>query len=437
MKREFWTNRLNLVLSLVTGSIGTTVLWTLPATLLQNGKSTFLYNYIFFMLVIAMPISILELCAGRHSQKNALCTFMNYGKHTLTKYTGIIFIITIPLFALLANITGLLSTYLALSICNLIVHSDLESLWESIGQSGSHIICSASFAMILSGYVLYSGIKQGLERWNKVLFTTILFMFLSLFVVTMFLQEFKQSLNLLFSIHFMHWSLSSSLSALSLAILSLRLGTTLSVTYGSYMTNKDDIPKTALYFTTTMIATAIIVVLTLTTLSLHLEIEWMDNLYFIFVYLIKALRYFSTSYIITALLFFTFWLSMVASMIAINEVAVSNLIEMLSISRLKAIFFVGTIAITAFFLPIFFLPIKLGTNLINETSAVIFSYAIPIATIISTVLIGWRTNKAVLYQEFMQNSSLKNWKTIWLILVRFVSPVIILALIIHQFTINH
>jgi hypothetical protein len=65
--RETWGGKLDFFLSALGYAVGLGAVWRFPYLCYKNGGGVFLIPYFFFMLVIGIPLTFLELAVGKFS----------------------------------------------------------------------------------------------------------------------------------------------------------------------------------------------------------------------------------------------------------------------------------------------------------------------------------------------------------------------------------
>ena len=75
MKREKFSSRLGFILISAGCSIGLGNVWRFPYITGQYGGAAFVLIYLFFLLILGLPIMVMEFSVGRASQKSAALSF--------------------------------------------------------------------------------------------------------------------------------------------------------------------------------------------------------------------------------------------------------------------------------------------------------------------------------------------------------------------------
>ena len=74
-EKSTFGSRLGVILAAAGSAVGLGNVWRFPTEVGQGGGAAFILIYIFFMLVLGVPVMISELAIGRHGQKNVSHSF--------------------------------------------------------------------------------------------------------------------------------------------------------------------------------------------------------------------------------------------------------------------------------------------------------------------------------------------------------------------------
>lgn len=429
--REHWTSQFGAFLALSGGAIGLGSLWLFPTALLYCGKSTFVYAYIFFTVILAIPISIGELIAGRHAQRSAVVAFFNYARGSrIIRYSGLICLLVLPpALAFYSSLSGYFLIYALFSLFDIVKSANAQDLWDNCIHSVPCNVFGAWGVIVLTVAIIYSGIKEGIEKWNRILLNLLFFMLIFILIGVSTLPQFSEACKIVLSFDLNEFNNHTLLASAGIALFSMCAGTSGAITYGSYMSVKSDIPKISFCTAFFVSLISILASIMYTTVALSSNVELTSDLGFVFVVLVEILQKTPFPYIFSFVFFAIFCFAAITSTVSILEIIVSNIMEIFEMSRRKISVLIGI------FFMIITTPIALSSNpkyfsfnLVSLLAELVSEYLIPLAAIVTVLFIGWKLNKSLLKQEFMQNSIFKNLSNTWLFLIRFVAPIAILAI---------
>ena len=160
---------------------------------------------------------------------------------------------------------GLISAILILSFYSVVGGWVLDFFYQSVsfqfqgksaaeisdilgGMLGDPVRMSISHTLFmgLTVAMVYGGIKDGLERWTKILMPALLVLLVAMLAKSVSLDGFSAAISFLFSPDFSKLSPAGILEAVGHSFFTLSLGMGAMLTYGSYLNEKEDLLKTGL-----------------------------------------------------------------------------------------------------------------------------------------------------------------------------------------------
>lgn len=352
--REQFGSRVGFVLAAAGSAVGIGNLVGFPVNAAKNGGGAFLLLYALFVLFICLPVMMTEIAAGRHSQKNPLCTYDTIAQHHRGwRIGGWLALITPYMIAVFYSVI----TLWILGYLSAIITGDLKDLAspDYFGQfinSKSvfvYLFCVAAFV----GGVLYFGVEEGIERGAKIMMPMLVIMLIALvaFVLTRDNAFAGAKYFLIPDLGKINASVINS--AMSQAFFSLSLGMGILITYGSYMRRDASISQSAklVAFTDTGVAftAGLLVMPAIFSFNPDLNPEELSDssVALIFTFLPKiflamepSLGYFGAS-TIAAVFFLLVLVAALTSLISIIEVPVCGALDKHNFGRGKALLYVG------------------------------------------------------------------------------------------------
>ena len=250
--RGEWSSQLGFVLAAAGSAVGLGNIWRFPYVAGESGGGAFVLIYLVCVVFIALPVMLLEISLGRATQKNPVGAFLAIRPGTRWRYLGYL--------ALLTGL-GILSYYAVIAgkvVAYCVSYAQSLVTGASAGYQGAttSTLFYFAFFLILTVLVVVGGVQRGIERWAKIL--------MPLLLVTMF-GVIVRGLLLEGSMDGVRWFLMPDLakidgrvvlSAMAQAFFSLSLGMGAMLTYGSYLSKKQDILRcgTWVVFFDTLIA---------------------------------------------------------------------------------------------------------------------------------------------------------------------------------------
>ena len=238
--RERWKSRFGFILATIGAAAGLGNIWRFSYVAGENGGGAFLLTYLVCVIVVGLPLVVAEIAIGRRSRAGAVETFRRLAPGTL--WIG-------------AGYLGIAAAFIILSYYGVVAGWALRYLIASLGLAGAGAGHASEFAefvshpvapvlwqaamMALATVVVAGGVRDGIERVNKVLMPLLGLILVVLAAFSVTLDSARGGLAFLFSIESAAFSDPNLyLAALGQAFFSLGVGMALFITYGSYLTDR-------------------------------------------------------------------------------------------------------------------------------------------------------------------------------------------------------
>lgn len=260
-QREHWGSKAGFILAAAGSAIGLGNIWKFPYIAGENGGAAFIFVYLVCIALIGLPVLMGEVLLGRATQRNPVGAFK--------KLSGKPFWITIGSMGVLAGFI-ILSFYTV--IAGWSIGYIVEALKGSFAQFADPSMSSKYFSERVSdvqwilGYhtlfsvmamgVVYAGVNKGIEKGSKIMMPVLFVLLIVLVIRGVTLPGAEKGLAFLWSPDWSKISGQSVLIALGHAFFTISLGMGAMMTYGSYLSEKDNIPSASLQivFLDTLIA---------------------------------------------------------------------------------------------------------------------------------------------------------------------------------------
>jgi len=250
-ERGEWGSRFGFVLAAAGSAIGLGNIWRFPYVTGQNGGAAFLILYLLCVLLLGVPVMVAELTIGRYSRRNpvgAFATIRPGSYWTLVGYLGVL--TGVCILSYYTVMAGYSIGYIVKTLIN------NQTSFESFTANTWLSIPLFLAFMVLTVLVVQGGIKDGIERWAKILMPILLLLLVVLIIRSITLPGAGKGLTFYFKPDFSKVTGKTILAALGQAFFSLSLGMGAMITYGSYLSKRDNIVTSGCYvaFFDTLIA---------------------------------------------------------------------------------------------------------------------------------------------------------------------------------------
>lgn len=247
--RDHWSSSLGFVLAAAGSAVGLGNLWKFPYITYDNHGGAFVLVYLACILAVGLPIMMAEILLGRMTQQSPVGAMKAaVGRH----------------WALVGGL-GVLAGFVILGYYNVVAGWSLRSFvqcaqWSAsgfpagaaigddfgafIGSAGLQVGLAALF-MGVTVFVVSRGISHGIERVARILLPTLFGILLLLLVSALRMEGAGEALGFIFRPDFSQLDRHGLLEALGHAFFTLSLGMGAMITYGSYLSRRDSVVKSA------------------------------------------------------------------------------------------------------------------------------------------------------------------------------------------------
>lgn len=238
--RSAWSGKWAFILAAAASAVGLGNMWRFPYLAAKYGGGAFLLVYIILVVTFGFALMMAETALGRKTGQSAIGAFKSFGK----KYAiiGILasavpFIIT-PYYSLIGGwVTKYMVAYLVEPAS--VIAGD-TFFTGFILQNGETFIWMILFILLVVGIVAL-GVKNGIERVNKVLMVALIAMAVGISAFALTLPGALDGLAYYLIPDFSKFSVEMVVAAMGQMFFSLSLAMGIMVTYGSYFQKDEDL----------------------------------------------------------------------------------------------------------------------------------------------------------------------------------------------------
>lgn len=181
-KKEFFTSRWGMILSVIGIAVGTGNIWRFSRIVAQNGGGSFLIPWVIFLLVWSVPLIIAELAIGKYTRYGPIGGIAKLAGEKFGWMGAFIGFVSTAIMFYYSVVAGWCMKYLTNALSgSLVTTADHFELWNSF-TSGPEPILFHAAAMLIGAFVIYKGVVNGIERTNRILIPSLLVILLTLAV---------------------------------------------------------------------------------------------------------------------------------------------------------------------------------------------------------------------------------------------------------------
>ncbi len=423
--RPIFSSRIATVLTLIGIAVGLGNVWRFPYMMGKYGGSAFLFVYLAFTLLFAIPALTAEMALGRATQKGPLGAFSQvFGKHWGRIAGGIILLSLAMATSYYAVVIGNVLYTSWFSVATGFSNDTLAVFGSGLGKGWMQYLITVAI-IILSLFVIRRGLRKGIEPLSKFFVPFFLIAIIYLIINALSLEGAGEKMLNFLKPDFEALDTEQVFAALGQTFFSVGLGGNFMIIFGSYLQKQEKIPKIAVMTAVGDVSAALLASLFIIPAILVFGLNMAEGPTLIFSTLPQLFIEMPAGRFVGSL--FLISLSMVAilSLVAALEVVVSGLSDFpkLNKHRNKIIWCVG-IGLSLVALPSALNPALIGTlDLIFGSGMMVFGSAM---TVIGLV---WGLGKMKALKEIF-GADLPQWKAFYHFWIKWVVPIALILVLI-------
>jgi NSS family neurotransmitter:Na+ symporter len=445
--RDTWGSKAAFVLAAAGSAIGLGNIWGFPTVAGQNGGAAFLLIYLAAVALIGAPVMLAELIVGRRTQRNPVGAFKALAPGSVWVVVGGLGVFTgIIILSFYSVIAGWTLSYIFKTITGTFQAGvDTEAIYNELAGSAVPAISWHLLFICITIYVVLGGVRDGIERWTKVLMPVLFALLVLLAVRAVTLSGAEAGLAFYLKPDFSKVTGTVILSAIGQAFFSLSLGMGAMITYGSYVSKRDDLVSSAAWVTFADTTIAILAGLIIFPTLFHAGLEpGAGGPGMVFVVLTSLLSsippapyggvIFGTGF------FMLLGIAALTSSVSLLEVVTSWAVDERGMSRRKAAISLGIVAF------VIGVPSALangavswltnlpgiGMDFLSFLFMLFGQYSLVIGALLISLFVGWVWGVKAAGEEVRENDGEFPLGKTWGFLIRFVAPSAIVAILVKM-----
>ncbi len=435
--RGHFGTRLGFILAAAGSAIGLGNIWKFPYLAGENGGAVFLILYLGFVFTIGLSIMLAELAIGRTTQRNPVGAFKTLKRGPWTAVGAMGVFAGFFILSFYSVVGGWTFAYAFKSATGLLATQDIKILGNAFGGFISNpiepLIYHALF-MVITITIVLRGVDIGIERTCRILMPLLFILILVLCIRSLTLPGADVGITFFLEPDFSKISGTMITSALGHAFFSLSLGMGAMITYGSYLSNKVNLPHAALWVTSLDSIIAVMAGFMILPAVFAFGYDPAAGPGLTFITLPAVFSQIPGGMFFGTLFFILLAVAALTSAISLIEVVVAYLIDEKKLSRTRAAIVSGS---TIFLLGV---PSSLslgiwsdftiaGKNIFDIMDYLASNIMLPAGGIFIALFAGW-----VAFPKIMNDSEGGiqdfRWASIWQIICRYIAPAAIAVILI-------
>ena len=444
-ERGHFASNMGMILATAGSAVGLGNIWRFPYMTGQDGGAAFILVYLVCVVLLGIPGMVAEFIVGRHGSANAVRAYGIVGGGKWWRGVGLLGVITSTIIlGFYAVVAGWCMQYFFSSLAGQI-HGGSHAAAEYFRQFSTSATVPAAWAVtfiLVTHVVVTKGIRHGIERVSKLLMPLLFILLVVIVVASCSLDGSLKGIRFLFHPDVSKITTGVVLDALGQAFFSLSLGTACLCTYASYFGRHTHLMRSAsqIALIDTLIAIMAGLMIFPAAFSVGVNPDAGPSLIFITLPNVFEEAFASVPVVgnlISVLFYGLLVLAALTSTISMHEIGTAFYYEELHVSRRCGAWIMTSICCVIAVLCSLSqgaADIRLcGMDFLDFCDTLTSNYLLPVGSLATCIMVGWVVPRTLVKDEFT------NWGTtsarfydFWLFLVRFVCPIAITAIFLHQ-----
>lgn len=243
INRPQFTSNIATLITMAGAAIGLGNVWRFPYMMGSYGGSAFLFMFLIFMLIFAVPAVMGEWALGRETRGGAIGAFVHAVGPVFGRIVG--YLLVFGVVVAMSYYTIVVANVLFTSYFSLVHGFDNQSIpvYTELLQDGMTQYLVASASLLVALFIVYKGLNSGIERVSKFIVPFFFLTMVFLVFFTFSLDGAVAHVEAFLKPDFSSLTAKSVFAAMGQVFFSVGLGGTYVLIYGSYMRNELSLPK--------------------------------------------------------------------------------------------------------------------------------------------------------------------------------------------------
>ena len=450
MKREKFGSRLGFILISAGCAIGLGNVWRFPYITGVYGGAAFVLIYLFFLLVLGLPIMVMELAVGRGSQASAALSFDKLEPEG-TKWHWYKFGAMAGNYLLMmfyTTIGGWMLLYFVKMATGRFTGLNAEQIAGEFGELTTKPVLMTVFmaiVVVLCFGIVSRGLQKGVEKITKVMMLILLALMIILAVRSCTLEGASEGLK--FYLYPDFGKLMDSgitevvFAAMGQAFFTLSLGIGALAIFGSYIDKRRSLSGEAVYITVLDTCVALVAGLIIFPACFAFGVNPDSGPSLIFITLPNIFNSMSGGRVWGTLFFLCMFFAAVSTIIAVFENIISFAMDLTHCSRKKAVI-INIIVIIVLSMPCIlgfnlwsgFTPMGAGTNILDLEDFFVSNNLLPLGSLVyllfCTSRYGWGWKNFCKEANTGEGLKFPKWTRVY---VSYILPLIVLFIFVQGY----
>ena len=445
-ERGHFGTKIGIILATAGSAVGLGNIWRFPYMTGQNGGAAFILIYFVFVLLLGIPGMMSEFIIGRHSSANAARAYKMLSRGKPWQVIGYMGVITsMIILGFYAVVAGWCLQYLFASVTGQLM-GDAQYVMDYFKEFSSNpfkpVFWTIAF-ILLTHFVVVHGVRNGIEKASNLLMPTLLVLIIVIVIASCMLPGATKGIEFLFKPDFTKINRNMVVESMGQAFFSLSLGTACLCTYASYFSRQTNLMKSAcqIALLDTLIAILAGLMIFPSAFSVGVNPDSGPSLIFITLPNVFHQAFAGVTglgFVIAILFYGLLALAALTSTISMHEIGTAFFYEELHISRNRGAWIETVVCcVIGIFCSLSMGAVDslslMGMPFLDFCDHLTAQLLLPLGSFLTCIFVGWFIPQQIVKDEYT------NWGTLrgtfyqaWLFAVRFICPVCILSVFLHQ-----
>ena len=455
-KSNHFSGQIGFVLAAAGSAVGVGNLWRFPYLAAKDGGGLFLIVYLALVLTFGFTLLTSDIAIGRRTQKSAIGAYAEL--HPKWKFLGILtFLVPVLIMTYYAVIGGWITKYAVVYLTGQAEAAAQDNYFMSFITSPVSPVVFALLFMAVTAFIVYNGVEGGIEKVSRFMMPVLLVLVIVIAVYSLTLKSTDEAGQTRTGMQgFLYYItphvegltvgrfLQILLDAMSQLFFSLSVSMGIMITYGSYVKPEVDLNKAVnqieFFDTGVALLAGVMIIPAVFVFSGTDGMSAGPSLMFVSLPKVFAAMG-KAGTIVGALFFITAIFATLTSCISVLESITANCVEIFHVSRKKAVLVLSVIylaasAVIALGYSVFYFEVQLpngsAAQLLDIMDYVSNSVMMPLIALLSTILIGWIKTPQFVIGEMERNGERFRRKKMYIIMIRYIAPVLMLILFLQS-----
>jgi len=456
--REAWGSRVGFILAAAGSAVGLGNVWRFPYVMGENGGGAFVLVYLLCVILVGAPVFLAELTIGRRTQRNPVGAMQMLRPGRFWPAVGGM---------------GVLAGFLILSYYSVIAGWTLgytiegifagaaspaspaasQAYFDAFTSSSVRVVGYHALFMIATILIVARGIKAGIEWASKIMMPAFLTLLTVLIIRGLMMPGSGAGVAFILQPDWSKLTPDVIFNAMGQAFFTLSLGMGAMITYGSYMSRRDNLVRSSAEVAGMDTMVAVISGFAIFPALFALGIEPAQGAGLIFATLPAVFAEIPGGAIFAFMFFFLMLLAALTSSISLLEVCSCYFIDQWKWSRVRAAWTLGGIIL------LLGVPAALATsawqnwsiasmlgatpgegvlgnigmlqhNWFQLMEAITANYMLPMGGLLIAVFVGYVWSRSEVFGEVKTGYPGFRGAPLWLNLLRYVCPLVVAQILL-------